>query len=80
MASETRLISTKEEAEALIVDLSRLRLGAIAIDTEYQFNTAPATLGNGGGWNDIRTLNPLILSSASCWTYDQKICGRRWSG
>jgi DNA polymerase-1 len=65
LAAQTRVVTTFDDAEALIVDLSRLSVGAIAIDTEYQFAEGPTKLSNGKSWYDIRQLQPLILSGAA---------------
>lgn len=69
LATQNRIVTSVDDARDLIVDLSRLPLGAIAIDTDYQFTEGPVSLSNGKPWYDIRQLRPLILSGAA-WVPD----------
>lgn len=46
-------------------DLALMPLGAIAIDTEFQFGAPPVDLGRRRQWRDLSSLTPLILSGAA---------------
>ena len=65
----TKLIDDSSAGEALVSQLTRLQLGAIAIDTEFRFTSAPVNLGGGRSWQDPTTLQPLLLSGAA-WIPD----------
>jgi DNA polymerase I len=65
LAVKTQIMTSAEDAQTLVLDLSRLPLGAIAIDTEYQFEGDQTMLSNGKLWHDIRQLKPLILTGAA---------------
>jgi hypothetical protein len=66
-------LDTIEKADALVDDLYRLPIGAIAIDTEYRFASDPVDLGRGKHWYDISTLQPLILTGAAWLPEDNKV-------
>jgi hypothetical protein len=65
LGTRTQLIGEARAGEALISQLNRLPLGAIAIDTEYRFSSASVDLGRGRSWQDPTTLQPLLLSGAA---------------
>src|SRR3954468_19068153 len=69
LSTSTQLIEKTSAGEALISQLNRLPFGAIAIDTEFRFASAPADLGRGRSWQDPTTLQPLLLSGAA-WIPD----------
>lgn len=50
------------KAEKLITFLYRCDVAAIAMDTEFTFDSAPVLLKNGSTWRDPRSQVPLILS------------------
>ena len=65
LSERIRLIEEADQGEALLAQLNRLPIGAIAIDTEFQFASDPVELGHGRSWQDPTTLQPLILSGAA---------------
>jgi DNA polymerase-1 len=69
LSTGTQLIEDAGAGEALLAQLNRLTLGAIAIDTEFRFASAPVELGRGRFWQDPTTLQPLLLSGAA-WIPD----------
>src|SRR5215210_7731713 len=69
LSTRTQLIDETDAGKALISQLNRLPLGAIAIDTEFRFSSAPVDLGRGRFWQDTTTLQPLLLSGAA-WVAD----------
>src|SRR5258706_7980002 len=62
LSEDLQIVETVEQGEALMAQLNRLPLGAIAIDTEFGFTSRPIDLGGGRDWQDPRTLQPLLLS------------------
>ena len=64
-----QLIEEVDQGEAMLAQLNRLPIGAIAIDTEFQFASDPVDLGRRRSWQDPTTLQPLILSGAA-WIAD----------
>jgi hypothetical protein len=64
LSEQIRWIEEVDQGEALLAQLNRLPIGAIAIDTEFQFASDPVELGHGRSWQDPTTLQPLILSGA----------------
>jgi DNA polymerase-1 len=70
LASADHIVTTAEQADRLVGQLSRLSIGAIAIDTEFQFASDPVNIRRGREWRDISTLVPLILSGAA-WVPEQ---------
>ena len=69
LSTTTQLIDEISAGEALVSQLDRLSLGAISIDTEFRFTSAPVDLGRGRSWQDPTTLQPLLLSGAA-WVPD----------
>jgi DNA polymerase-1 len=69
LSEQIRLIEELDQGEALLAQLNRLPIAAIAIDTEFQFASDPVDLGRGRSWQDPTTLQPLILSGAA-WIAD----------
>ena len=69
LSEQIRLIEETNQGEALLAQLNRLPIGAIAIDTEFQFASDPVDLGRRRSWQDPTTLQPLILSGAA-WIAD----------
>src|SRR5215472_3683992 len=72
LSEHIQLIEDVDDGEALLARLNRLRIGAIAIDTEFRFTRAAVELSRGRSWQDPRTIQPLILSSA-VWLPDSDI-------
>jgi hypothetical protein len=70
LSEEIRLIEEVDQGDALLAQLNRLPIAAIAIDTEFQFASDPVDLGRGRSWQDPTTLQPLILSGAA-WIADR---------
>jgi hypothetical protein len=70
LREQIRLIEEIDQGEALLAQLNRLPIAAIAIDTEFQFASDPVDLGRGRSWQDPTTLQPLILSGAA-WIADR---------
>jgi hypothetical protein len=69
LSEQIRLIEEIDQGEALLAQLNRLPIAAMAIDTEFQFASDPVDLGRGRSWQDPTTLQPLILSGAA-WIAD----------
>lgn len=69
LGSSTQFIEETRSGEALLSQLNRLPLGAIAIDTEFRFRSRSVDLGRGRSWQDPTTLEPLLLSGAA-WIPD----------
>jgi hypothetical protein len=69
LSEQIRLIEEIDQGEALLAQLNRLAIAAMAIDTEFQFASDPVDLGRGRSWQDPTTLQPLILSGAA-WIAD----------
>src|ERR1044071_1524890 len=69
LSTHTQLIEETDAGDALVSQLNRLPLGAVAIDTEFRFTSAPVDLGRGRSWQDPTTLQPLLLSGAA-WVPD----------
>src|SRR6516162_2787541 len=65
LSEQVEFIEEVGQGEALLAQLNRLPLGAIAIDTEFRFTAEPVDLGRGRSWQDPTTLLPLILSGAA---------------
>jgi hypothetical protein len=65
LSEQIQLIEEVGQGEALLAQLNRLPIAAIAIDTEFQFDSDPVDLGRGRSWQDPTTLQPLILSGAA---------------
>jgi hypothetical protein len=69
LSEQVQIIETVERGEALLARLGRLSVGAVAIDTEFNFTSQPVDLGRGRTWLDPKTINPLLLSGAA-WLPD----------
>jgi DNA polymerase I len=65
LAAGVQFVETLDQAEALMSELNRLPLGAIAIDTEFRFTSPPVALVRKRSWQDPTTLEPLLLSGAA---------------
>jgi DNA polymerase-1 len=65
LSEQVQLIEEIDQGQALLAQLNRLQIGAIAIDTEFRFTSEPVELGRGRSWQDPTTLQPLILSGAA---------------
>lgn len=65
VASEARVFDNPAEAQAFVTQLYRLRVGAIAIDTEFQYQAAGVLLRGGRHWHDPTSLVPLVLTGAA---------------
>ena len=65
LGEQIQLIEDNDQGQALVRQLSRLPIGAIAIDTEFRFTSKPVDLGRGRSWQDPTTLQPLMLSGAA---------------
>ena len=52
LSAEVQLIEEVEQGEALLAQLNRLPLGAIAVDTEFRFASEPVDLDRGRCWQD----------------------------
>jgi DNA polymerase-1 len=65
LSEQVEFIEEVSQGEALLAQLNRLPLGAIAIDTEFRFTAEPIDLGRGRAWQDPTTLLPLILSGTA---------------
>ena len=63
LGTGTQLIDDTDAGEALVAQLNRLPIGAIAIDTEFRFAGAPVDLGHGRLWQDPTT--PASASSTA---------------
>ena len=64
-------VDDPEKAERLLALLSRLPLGAIAIDTEFGNTQEEVILERGRTWSDPRSINPLLLSGAA-WVPERR--------
>ena len=69
LSERIQCIREVEEGEALLAQFSRLRIGAIAIDTEFRFGSESVDLGRGRSWQDPTSIQPLLLSGAA-WLPD----------
>jgi DNA polymerase I len=69
LSEQVQIIETVEQGQALLARLGRLRVGAIAIDTEFNFTSQHVDLGRGRTWLDPKTINSLLLSGAA-WLPD----------
>src|SRR3954454_12679717 len=65
LSKQVQLVETVEHGEALVAQLNRLSIGAIAIDTEFRFASDAVDLGRRRFWQDPTALQPLILSGAA---------------
>ena len=65
LGQQVSLIEDVDQGKALLAQLNRLPIAAIAIDTEFQFASDPVDLGRGRSWQDPTTLRPLMLSGAA---------------
>ena len=69
LSEQVQFIEEVDGGEALLGQLNRLPIGAIAIDTEFRYASEPVNLGRGRFWQDPTTLEPLLFSGAA-WSPD----------
>jgi hypothetical protein len=69
LSERVQYIEEVEDGEALLAEFSRLRIGAIAIDTGFRFGSEPLALGRRHSWQDPTTRRPLLLSGVA-WLSD----------
>ena len=69
LSEQVQFVEEVDRGEALLAQLNRLSIAAIAIDTEFRFASEPVNLGRGRFWQDPTTLQPLLFSGAA-WLAD----------
>lgn len=64
-SQETRRVENAEKARGLLEDLRSVSLAAIALDSEFRFDSPEVPLCSGGVWQDVHSVRPICVSVAA---------------